>query len=46
MNFSADLTQVTAKIESLKKWTVNTYKTTKHTINEQLGKVCTFFYQV
>lgn len=41
--FSADIAQATAvaaaKIESLKKWTVNTYKTTRHTINEQLGKV-------
>uniref|UniRef100_A0A915DSG7 AH domain-containing protein n=1 Tax=Ditylenchus dipsaci TaxID=166011 RepID=A0A915DSG7_9BILA len=33
---AAELAQ--AKIESLKKWTVITYKTTKHSINEQLGK--------
>lgn len=40
--FSTNLAQVTTKIESLKKWTINTYKTTKYTINEQLSKV--YFY--
>lgn len=37
--FSADLAQVAAKLDSLKKWTVTTYKTTKHSVFEQLGKV-------
>ncbi|KAH7701667.1 Arfaptin-like domain containing protein, partial [Aphelenchoides avenae] len=35
----ADLTQVTDKLDKLKKWTVTTYKTTKQSVFEQLGKV-------
>ncbi|KHN78653.1 Uncharacterized protein F54C8.7 [Toxocara canis] len=34
-----DLSQMAAKIDSLKKWTVTTYKTTKQSICENLGKV-------
>ncbi|VBB33067.1 unnamed protein product, partial [Acanthocheilonema viteae] len=34
-----DLAQVAAKIDSLKKWTISTYKTTKQSICENLGKV-------
>lgn len=34
-----DLTQMAAKIDSLKKWTVSTFKTTKQSICENLGKV-------
>jgi DNA-binding transcriptional regulator YiaG len=30
---------VAAKLDSLKKWTMATYKTTKHSVYEQLGKV-------
>lgn len=35
----ADLAQVAAKIDSLKKWTVSTYKNAKQSICENLGKV-------
>uniref|UniRef100_A0A915Q2D3 AH domain-containing protein n=1 Tax=Setaria digitata TaxID=48799 RepID=A0A915Q2D3_9BILA len=34
-----DLAQIAAKIDSLKKWTISTYKTTKQSICENLGKV-------
>lgn len=34
-----DLAQMAAKIDSLKKWTVSTYRTTKQSICENLGKV-------
>ncbi|VDN38045.1 unnamed protein product [Gongylonema pulchrum] len=34
-----DIAQMAAKIDSLKKWTVSTYKTTKQSICENLGKV-------
>ncbi|EFO27917.2 hypothetical protein LOAG_00554 [Loa loa] len=37
--FRPDLAQMAAKIDSLKKWTVSTYKTTKQSICENLGKV-------
>ncbi|VDM96776.1 unnamed protein product [Thelazia callipaeda] len=39
MFFRPDLAQMAAKIDSLKKWTVSTYKTTKQSICENLGKV-------
>ncbi|OZC08746.1 Arfaptin-like domain protein [Onchocerca flexuosa] len=35
----SDLAQMAAKIDSLKKWTVSTYKITKQSICENLGKV-------
>ncbi|VIO91296.1 Uncharacterized protein BM_BM4348 [Brugia malayi] len=34
-----NLTQMAAKIDSLKKWTVSTYKTTKQSICENLGRI-------
>ncbi|CAG9534577.1 unnamed protein product [Cercopithifilaria johnstoni] len=37
--FRPDLAQMAAKIDSLRKWTVSTYKTTKQSICENLGKV-------
>uniref|UniRef100_A0A0R3S6W0 AH domain-containing protein n=1 Tax=Elaeophora elaphi TaxID=1147741 RepID=A0A0R3S6W0_9BILA len=37
--FRPDLAQMAAKIDSLKKWTISTYKTTKQSICENLGKV-------
>ncbi|VDM37730.1 unnamed protein product [Toxocara canis] len=39
IHFRPDLSQMAAKIDSLKKWTVTTYKTTKQSICENLGKV-------
>jgi hypothetical protein len=43
--FSADLNQMTsatvAKIDSLKKWTINTYKNTRQSVYEHMGKACT-----
>uniref|UniRef100_A0A8R1Y0M6 AH domain-containing protein n=1 Tax=Onchocerca volvulus TaxID=6282 RepID=A0A8R1Y0M6_ONCVO len=36
---TSDLAQMAAKIDSLKKWTVSTYKITKQSICENLGKV-------
>nr|CDP99027.1 Bm4348, isoform c [Brugia malayi] len=41
-NFRLNLTQMAAKIDSLKKWTVSTYKTTKQSICENLGRVRKF----
>ncbi|CAD5215944.1 unnamed protein product [Bursaphelenchus okinawaensis] len=34
-----EMAQIAAKVESIKNWTVNRFKTTKHSVFEQLGKV-------